>query len=232
MLLLVIVLSCRLLTAIIKCWIRYGDELGRLHLARKYVNAGLEVSKKGVPQQIIVDIKSLQATLADLLKRAERDNTLIYLQAVTAESALPSIQSPPMVRAMVPQEVEFPLPRLHSSSDGLGMRPLFEGMVPYAVQMSVALYDDRKDAFIRDELQKRRDELDAEATKNLQALNLPGALQALEVPLGLPPSLLRNAEELRRAGGTKRLRTMVQDALSVAATDRRVLEDVSQCHRS
>lgn len=60
----------------------------------------------------------------------------------------------------------------------------------------------------------------------LQSLNLPGSIQALEVTLGLPPSLLRKADELRRKGGTKRLRTMMQDALSVAATDKEVLDDV------
>lgn len=61
----------------------------------------------------------------------------------------------------------------------------------------------------------------------LQSLNLPGSIQALEVPLGLPASLLRKAEDLRREGGTKKLRTMMQDALSVASTDRKVLDDVS-----
>lgn len=61
----------------------------------------------------------------------------------------------------------------------------------------------------------------------LQSLGLPGSIQALEVPDGIPASLLRRAEELRSEGGTKRLRTTMQDALSVASTDRKVLDDVS-----
>ena len=64
--------------------------------------------------------------------------------------------------------------------------------------------------------------------RTLQSLNLPGSIQALEVPLGLPNSLIRKAEDLRHAGGTKKLRTLMQDALSVASTDRRVLDDMSE----
>lgn len=58
-------------------------------------------------------------------------------------------------------------------------------------------------------------------------MNLPGSIQALEIPDGIPTALLRRAEELRQEGGTKRLRTTMQDALSVASTDRKVLDDVT-----
>lgn len=56
---------------------------------------------------------------------------------------------------------------------------------------------------------------------------MPGSIQALEIPDGVPASLLRRAEELRQEGGAKRLRTTMQDALSVASTDRKVLDDVT-----
>lgn len=36
---------------------RYGDELGRLYAAQKYVQAGLSTSKRGVSPAVIVDIK-------------------------------------------------------------------------------------------------------------------------------------------------------------------------------
>lgn len=207
---------------------RYGDELGRLHLAKKYVKQGLETSRKGVVQSVVVDTRSLEAILGDLITRAERDNSLIYLQAVTSEAALAPILSTALVKPTVPPEVEYPIPRLHTGRDGLGMRPLFERLLPYAVHLAISIYEDRKDTFIKDEVAARREELDQTATSELQSLNLPGSIQALEVPLGLPNSLIRKAEDLRQAGGTKKLRTLMQDALSVASTDRRVLEDISE----
>lgn len=36
---------------------RYGDELGRLHVAQKYVDLGLKTPKKGVSQGVVIDIK-------------------------------------------------------------------------------------------------------------------------------------------------------------------------------
>ena len=40
----------------------------------------------------------------------------------------------------------------------------------------------------------------------LRKLNLPSALEALERPIGLPPSLLRKAEEVRLEDGPARLK--------------------------
>lgn len=107
------------------------------------------------------------------------------------------------------------------------MRPLFERLVPYAVNLAISLYEDRKETFLREEIIARKDELDQVSTTTLQSLNLPGSIQALEIPDGVPASLLRRTEELRQKGGTKRLRTTMQDALSVASTDRKVLDDVT-----
>lgn len=171
--------------------------------------------------------KSLQATLTDLIGRAERDNRLIYHEAVTSESSLAAIVPADMVKAAVPQEIEYPIPRLHVGRGGLGQRPLFENMVPFAIHLAIALYDDRKQELIRTEILSKKDELDARANQVLQSNKLPGSIQALEVPQGLPPTLVRKAEELRRDGGTKRLRTLMQDSLSTASTNYKVLQDVT-----
>lgn len=171
--------------------------------------------------------QSLKATLQSLIETAERDNRLIYLQAVTSESDLPPVNGMAMVKAAIPQDVEFPIPRLHQGAGGLGMRPLFERLIPYAVHLAISLYEDRKDTYVKEQIVARKDDLDQISTSTLQSLNLPGAIQALEIPDGIPSSLLRRAEELRQAGGTKRLRTTMQDALSVASTDRKVLDDVT-----
>ena len=99
------------------------------------------------------------------MTRAERDNRLIYLQAVTSESDLLPVNGMPMVRSALPQEIEHPMPRLHQGTGGLGMRPLFERLVPYAVHLAISLYDDRKDTFVREQIVAKKDELDQVSTR-------------------------------------------------------------------
>ncbi|KAF7794805.1 hypothetical protein EIP86_005947 [Pleurotus ostreatoroseus] len=50
----------------------------------------------------------------------------------------------------------------------------------------------------------------------LRSLNLPSALEALERPVGLPPSLLRKAEEVRREEGPARVETSIENVQKLA----------------
>lgn len=54
----------------------------------------------------------------------------------------------------------------------------------------------------------------------LTSLNLPGSLQALERPLGLPPSLVAHAEEIRQQDGLNRLYESMQDTSRLKASDK------------
>lgn len=54
----------------------------------------------------------------------------------------------------------------------------------------------------------------------LQSLNLPGSLQALEKPLGLPPTLVSHAEELRQQDGLNRLHRSLEDTAQVKNNDK------------
>ena len=53
----------------------------------------------------------------------------------------------------------------------------------------------------------------------LQSLNLPGSLQALEKPLGLPSSVVSHAEEVRQQGGLHRLRRSIYDVEKLKTDD-------------
>jgi programmed cell death 6-interacting protein len=61
----------------------------------------------------------------------------------------------------------------------------------------------------------------------LQSLNLPGSIQALERPVGLPPSLLRKAEDVDSAGGIDRVRTLLGELDRLSRADTRLLSEVS-----
>lgn len=59
----------------------------------------------------------------------------------------------------------------------------------------------------------------------LQALKLPGSLQALEKPLGIPPSLTSHAEEIRQQEGLHRIRRSMHEVGKLKANDTAVYQE-------
>jgi programmed cell death 6-interacting protein len=162
---------------------RYGDEIGRLTIASDYVKEALGVSRKGLSASVVDDLKArpipslfrrysshfsflarllkgLQDILADNLKRAIHDNDVIYLEPITTRAHLPPISAASMVKPIIPPEVQDPIVYLHDRQGGLG-RPLLDALIPYGVHLAVSVYDDRKDALIRNDLAGRAEELDS-----------------------------------------------------------------------
>lgn len=60
----------------------------------------------------------------------------------------------------------------------------------------------------------------------LRKLNLPSTLEALERPIGLPPSLLRKAEEVRLEDGPAKIQAALDDVERLAEQDESILEEV------
>lgn len=201
---------------------RYGDELGRLKVAEGYVRKALESSRSKTSDALQADLKSLQNIIQTNLARGTKDNDLIYLQPVTAASSLAPIPSAAMVDAKLPQEVASPIPLLREGPAPAFGRPLFQELVPYGVHVAISIFDDRKETFVREEIDLKREELDSLATSTLQSLDLPGSLQALEQPEGLPPTLVRKSDEIRSEGGLERLKALSGDVQRVAHASRDV----------
>ena len=66
----------------------------------------------------------------------------------------------------------------------------------------------------------------------LQSLNLPGSLQALEKPLGLPPTLVAHAEEIRQQDGLHRLRRTIHETSKMKANDETTYREGNDLLRS
>ena len=62
----------------------------------------------------------------------------------------------------------------------------------------------------------------------LRKLNLPSSLEALERPVGLPPSLLQKAEEVRLEEGPVKIQASIEDVERLARHDVVILEEVSR----
>ena len=75
-------------------------------------------------------------------------------------------------------------------------------------------------------LQLSPDESSDEHSRTLQELRLPASLEALDKPVGLPPSLLRKAEEVRLEDGPARIDGSLENAEHLAQRCREILDQV------
>ncbi|KAL9022920.1 MAG: hypothetical protein Q9180_008491, partial [Flavoplaca navasiana] len=164
---------------------------------------------------VLADLNGLKARVSEDLKRAEKDNDVIYLIPVPPKSELRTLDRAGMATARIPQEVSDPYSALEGKS-AFG-QPLFAKLVPYAVHVAVSIYDERKERLVNTAV---IDELEGLTQKLRESsLNLPGSLQALEKPLGLPPSLNTHAEEIRQQDGLHKLRRSMHEINKLKAND-------------
>uniref|UniRef100_A0A093W407 pH-response regulator protein palA/RIM20 n=1 Tax=Talaromyces marneffei PM1 TaxID=1077442 RepID=A0A093W407_TALMA len=161
---------------------KYGEEVARLRDSLKCVNEALKETK-WINRIVLGDLNGLKSRVTEDLKRAEKDNDMIYLMPVPPKSELKPIDRAVMVSAKAPTQVTDAISMLGENGP-LG-QPLLAKLVPL-----------------------------------LQSLNLPGSLQALEKPLGIPPTLVSHAEELRQQDGLNRLHRSLEDTAQVKNNDK------------
>lgn len=199
---------------------RYGEEIARMKQAEVALKQALTEVKRTSGDAVLQDIKGLQDALASNLKRAIRDNDIIYVSPIPPPGQLAAIVPAGMVKSIVPPAIEDSIGWLNKQKEGL----LFAGLVPYGVHLALSIYDDRKDTLVRDELEQQQDRIDAMIATRLQSLGLPGSITALERPTGLPPSLLKKAEEVFVAGGLQKPQHLIQEIKQASASSSALLE--------
>ena len=201
---------------------KYGEEVARLRDSIVCVNEALKESK-WINRVVLGDLNGLKNRVTEDLKRAEKDNDMIYLLPVPSKSDLAILGRADMVSAKPPKEV----------SDGVSMlgdnmpfgQPLFAKLVPYSVHIAASIYSDRRDRLVNNTIIAELEAMTARLRDLLQSLSLPGSLQAIEKPLGLPPSLVSKAEELRQQDGMYRLKRAMEDTAKLKANDRGIFEE-------
>ncbi|KAJ5095239.1 hypothetical protein N7532_007530 [Penicillium argentinense] len=201
---------------------RYGEEVARLRDSLNCVNEGLKESR-WVNRIVQGDLNGLKSRVAEDLKRAEKDNDIIYLSPVPPKSELKTLDRASMVASKAPSQVTDAISMLGENGP-LG-QPLFAKLVPYAVHIAASIYSDRRDRLVNESLIGELESMTDKLRDLLSSLNLPGSLQALEKPLGLPPALVSHAEEMRQQDGLNRLRRSVQDTARIKGNDRAVYNE-------
>lgn len=195
---------------------KYGEEVARLQDSLKCVNEALK-EQRYVNKTVQADLNGLKNKVSEDLKRAEKDNDMIYLLPVPPKAELKILDRANMVVSRVPKEVSDPTSFLGEKGE-LG-EPLFAKLVPYSVHLAASIYVDRRDRLVNNTIIEELEALTTQIHEVLRSLNLPGSLQALEKPLGLPPGLVAHAEEVRQQDGLNRLLRSMEDTKKLKMSD-------------
>ncbi|PHH92967.1 hypothetical protein CDD83_3125 [Cordyceps sp. RAO-2017] len=202
---------------------KYGEEVARLGDAVACVTEGLKETRGGYLNKTIVDdLNGLKRKAEDDLKRAEKDNDMIFLNPVPPKSDLRILDRFNMAEPRVPPQVAKPYEYLGEKAE-FGPA-LFSGLVPFSVHMAVSIYEERRDRLVNQNVIQELEALTEKIHSLLSSIGLPGSLQALEKPLGLPPSLVQHAEELRQGDAIGRVNKSLEDIEKLRSADLAVFE--------
>ncbi|XMA12883.1 hypothetical protein WAI453_005674 [Rhynchosporium graminicola] len=195
---------------------KYGEEVARLRDSISCVEEALKEAKY-LNKVVLGDLNGLKNRVTEDLKRAEKDNDLIYLNPVPPKSELKTLERAAMAVAKVPKEISDPASFI--GDKGEFGPPLFAKLVPFAVHVAASIYEERRDRVVNTNIVEELEILTTKIHDTLSSLNLPGSLQALEKPLGLPPTLTSHAEEIRQADALNRLQRSFSDTAKLKASD-------------
>ncbi|PCH42163.1 BRO1-domain-containing protein [Wolfiporia cocos MD-104 SS10] len=199
---------------------KYGHEVSRLTQAQLLAKRGYDLARRGgVAQAVLEDIKSLLDNVQKSLARAERDNDLIYHQEVPPASALPAIQEVSMVKSIIDPGLADPKTAIGNDA------VIFGDLLGWGAKTAIDIYVDRRQNWLKEEVFDWAQQLDTAAQRTLETLNLPAALEALERPIGLPPSLLKKAEEVRLDSGPDRIETSISNVQKLAQYNVEILNE-------
>lgn len=201
---------------------KYGEEVARLRDSLLCVDEGLK-EKRWINRVVEGDLNGLKVRVKEELKRAEKDNDVIYLIPVPPKSELKILDRANMVAPKPPKEVIDGISML--GEKGPFGRPLFEKLVPYAVHQAATVYTEKRDRLVNQSIIADLEAMTTRLRDLLASLNLPGSLQALEKPLGLPPSLMSKAEELRQQDALYRLKRSSEDTTKLKTNDITIYQD-------
>lgn len=201
---------------------KYGEEVARLRDSLSCVNEALK-EQRYINKLVLADLNGLKNRVTEDLKRAEKDNDMIYLLPVTPKAELKILDRANMVVSRVPKEVSESNSML-GEHGALG-QALFSKLVPYSVHLAASIYVDRRDRLVNNTVIEELEGLTSKIHEVLQSLNLPGSLQALEKPLGLPPGLSAHADEIRQQDGINRLLRSMEDTKKLMYSDQAIYHE-------
>jgi programmed cell death 6-interacting protein len=126
---------------------KFGEEVARLRDSLQCINEALKESR-WISRVVLGDLNGLKNRVSEDLKRAEKDNDIIYLLPVPPKSELKPLDRACMVAAKAPTQVTDAISMLGPNGP-LG-QPLLSKLVPYAVHVAASIYSDRRDRLVNE----------------------------------------------------------------------------------
>ncbi|KAJ7593046.1 BRO1-like domain-containing protein [Mycena floridula] len=198
----------------------YGLEIARLSQSQIEAKKAYDISRRGkVNLSVTRDAQSILEAVQKRVAQAERDNDLIYHHEVPPATAIPQIGHAAIAQLMVP-------PGLANPTSILGTNDVILGeLLGWGAREAISIYNDRKNNLLEGKIIQEAKQQKALADSTLQHLNLPSSLEALERPMGLPPSLLKKAEEVRLENGPSKIEHALEDLQRLARQDLDILNE-------
>ena len=144
-------------------------------------------------------------------------------ESVPPKSELKILDRANMAVARTPKQVSDPY---ESLGEGAEFGPaLLSRLVPFSVHMAISIYEERRDHTVNQDIIQPLEAMTENMHSILTSLGLPGSLQALEKPIGLPQSLVQHAEEIRQDDAMERLRRGLEDIQKLRSADLTIFEE-------
>lgn len=205
---------------------KYGEEVARLQGCVEACTKALN-SSKYASATLLQSIHNLKAKAESDYTRAEKDNRLIYIQEVPDQSALAPLAKGPntLTKSVVPSQLQDPIGYIKST---LQIPLLFEDVLPFVIYQAARAYAEQVDAYVHRNIVAEIEELKTKARNRLQELHLPGSLDAIEKPLGVPQQLLSYSEELNAKKGTALIENSISDINKLAQESMQLLQEAKE----
>lgn len=191
---------------------KYGEKIARLNTALDLCQKAVNL-KKVTSFELQNDLKGLMASIDLAQKSATRDNDLIYHDLVPDLKSLPILSRAEMVSSKNPL------------TEPINTIPLFQSLVPLAIHHAVLGYTEKKEKLVSS-ITTEFSDLEEEIQSALTNMNLPGSIEALEKPKGIPESVLKKSLELREANAASILEEAMLEVTSFESKTKSLLNDL------
>jgi programmed cell death 6-interacting protein len=188
---------------------KFGEQVAWLKLAQQFFKASQDSSIfKHISTTFQAEVKSISSTVELALQKSMRDNDKIYMESIPKADALSPILGAKMVNSV-------PIP----DKDALSKvaKPFFLGLVPYKIHEMASKYTARKETFVNKQIATLNESTNI-AHSTLASLKLPGSIEALEQPIGLPQNLVSRNQEIKEQGGAKYITASQSTLMSLSKT--------------
>lgn len=195
----------------------YGPAVGRYKIARDLLEEAKKKYLKNTSADVQSSFNSLLSNSIKSFETSEKENDTIYHDTVPSDSVLSSLEKRALAKCTpLPESVKLSLDR-----------DPFVKLIPFAITEKLSVYQERKDTLVRNE-QRSIEEQTQLAIGSLSSMNLPGAIEALEAPNGIPSGLEDKRKTVTNEGGAKLILELVDTMNKLAEEDVSILDKTLQ----